>query len=287
MIKVIDTFPFNGDWTIKMRLQFMFPFVDEFVITESRYTFSGARKDILYKDQWEKILRPFQSKIHWVIVDEYYHTVPDEWYNVYKTQPFFKEESKNAWYNEHYQRDVAINYIKEKYKDEDYILNVGDVDEIPNIDIFHTNVRETMFFKLNEIKQPLYLEMLFFYYNFYWKKPYNWYRGYIIGKKQLEENPSLTFWRIKYLPNLVLKNAGWHFSYFMDIRDIQRKIRSFSHREYDIDRWTNIEHIKECIAQGKDLFDRLENENLLHVEDAQFPEIISSYQGELDYIQLC
>lgn len=284
-MKVIDTFPFNGDWIIKMRLEFMFPWVDEFVITESRYTFSGVRKDFLYKDQWAEILKPYQSKIHWIIVEEY-QSATEDWYNVYKNQPYFREESKDAWYNEHYQRDIVIDYIKKKYQEEEYILHVGDVDEIPNVDIFHPDARETMCFKLNEIKQPLYLEMLFFYYNFYWKKPYHWYRSYIIGKNQLDENSSLTYWRLCYLPNFVLRNAGWHCSYFMDIADIQRKVKSFSHREYDDEQWTDVQHIKECIAQGKDLFNRTENEHLSHAEDISFPPSFSSYRGELDYIQM-
>lgn len=284
-IKVIDTFPFNGDWIIKMRLEFMFPFVDEFVITESRYTYSGVRKDFLYKDQWEDILKPYQSKIHWIIIEDY-QSATEEWVDVYKNQPFFKEENKNAWFNEHSQRDVVVEYIRNKYKEDDYILHVGDVDEIPNIDIFHPEARETMCFKLNEIKQPLYLEMLYFYYNFYWKKPYNWYRDYIINKHQLEENPSLTYWRLRYMPNFVLREAGWHLCYFMDIPDIQRKIKSFSYREYDDEQFLNIEHIKECIAQGKDLFNRTENESLLHAENINFLPSFSSYRGELDYIQM-
>lgn len=284
-MKVIDTFPFNGDWIIKMRLELMFPWVDEFVITESWYTFSGVRKDCLYKDQWEDILRPYQSKIHWIILDEY-SPATEEWCSRYRQQSFYKEENKDAWFNEHSQRDIVVEYIQNKYKEEDYLLHVADVDEIPKVDIFHPDARDTMGFKLNEIKQPLYLEMLFFYYNFYWQKPYHWYRAYLIGKSQLKENPSLSFWRLTNLPQFVLRDAGWHCSYFMDIHDIQRKVHSFSHREYDDDKWTAIEHIKECIAQGKDLFDRKENEHLLHVDDIQLPPCLSSYRGELDYIQM-
>jgi beta-1,4-mannosyl-glycoprotein beta-1,4-N-acetylglucosaminyltransferase len=284
-IRIIDTFPFNGDWVIKMRLEFMFPFVDEFVITESRYTFSGVKKDFLYRDKWSKLLEHYQSKITWVIVDEF-PQMTEEWHNAYKENSWFREESRQAWFNEHYQRDVAFEYIKEKYKDDDYIVNVGDVDEIPNTDIFYPDSRRVMLNKLQEIQQPLYLEMLFFYYNFYWKKPYNWYRAYIIDKGQLLKNPSMTHWRLNHLPNLVLRGAGWHFSYFMEIADIQRKIQSFSHKEYNDPQWTSVDHIKECIAQGKDIFNREENENLVHDDTIVFPDPIISHRGEIDYIQM-
>lgn len=284
-IKIIDTFPFNGDWIIRMRLEFMFPFVDEFVITESWYTFSGERKKFLYKDKWAELLKEYQSKIHWLVVDDYL-PMTESWHNLYKDHPWFREENCQAWFNEHYQRDVAFQYIQNKYKEEDYIVNVCDVDEIPQVDIFHSNARQTMYDKLNEIKQPLYLEMLFFYYNFYWKKPYNWYRAYIINKDQLLKSSSLSYWRLVHRPNLILRHAGWHFSYFMEIADIQRKVRSFSHQEYNSEQWTQEDHIKECIAQGKDIFNRQDNENLLHDETITFPETILSYRGELDYIQM-
>lgn len=284
-VKVIDTFPFNGDWIIKMRLEFLSPYVDEFIITESRYTFSGVKKEFLFKDKWASILKPYQSKIQWIVVEEF-PKVPEEWHNDFKHHAWFKEENKQAWYNEHYQRDVVFDYIKTKYQDEEYIVNVGDVDEIPNYDIFHPDARKTMYDKLSELKQPLYLEMLFFYYNFYWKKPYNWYRGYVINKETLKKNPSFNHWRLNYMPKFVLRTAGWHFSYFMELKDIQRKIQSFSHQEYNDDQWTSIDHIKECIAQGKDIFNRQNNEHLIHNENMDFPETIASYRGDIDYIQL-
>jgi len=284
-VKIIDTFPFNGDWVVKMRLEFMFPVVDEFVITESRHTFSGVKKDYLYKDKWATLLKPYQSKIKWIVIDEF-PAMTDEWHDVYKNHKWFKEEYKQAWFNEHHQRDIAMEYIQEKYRDEDYIVNVGDVDEIPKIDIFHPDARGIMHKKLNEIQQPLFMEMLFFYYNFYWKKPYNWYRAYIISKEQLAKNPSLSHWRLNFTPNIILRSAGWHFSYFMEIMDIQRKIKSFSHKEYDDTQWTSIEHIKECIAQGKDIFNRGEKEHLLYDETTVFPDSIAFHRGEIDYIQL-
>ena len=284
-VKIIDTFPFNGDWIIRMRLEFMFPFIDEFVITESSYTFSGEKKQFLYKDKWADLLKDYKSKIHWIVVEDYL-PMTEKWHEAYKDHPWFREENRQAWFNEHYQRDVAFQYIRDKYKDLDYIVNVGDVDEIPQMDIFHPDARQTMYEKLQEIQQPLYLEMLFFYYNFYWKKPYNWYRAYIIGKEQLSKNPSLTYWRLVFRPSLVLRHAGWHFSYFMEIVDIQRKVKSFSHQEYNHEQWMDVAHIKECIAQGKDLFDRKENEHLVHDETVVFPETILSYRGELDYLQM-
>lgn len=280
-MKIIDTFPFHGDWVIKMHLEFLSPYVDEFVIVESWHTFSGEKKPFLYKDKWANILRPYQSKIHWIVIEEY-PVMTEAWYNAYKDHPMFQEEKKQSWFNEHYHRDIALQYIREKYINDDYMVNVGDVGEVPNTDIFHPNVKEDMLQKLNEIQKPLHLEMINYYYNFYWKKSYNWYRSYIIGKQQLLEKPSLSYWRFNFSSSLVLRGAGWRFHYFMEIEDIQKRLLHSSHDE----KWTDTEHIKECIAQGKDIFNRDGQEALIQEEDPSLPQTLYAYRGEIDYIQM-
>ena len=273
-IKIIDTFIFNGEWAIKMRLEFMAPFVDEFVIVEARHTFNGEKKTFLYRDKWADIFKPYQHKIYWVIVDEF-PPMTDTWQNAYKNNPSNKG---NTSFNEHYQRDMALPYIRDKHKEDEYIVNVGDVDEIPNIDIFHPDVRPTMLHKLQEQEQPLYLEMIYYYYNFYWNKPHNWYKSYIIDKDRLMAKPSLSFWRYQFPPNLVLRTAGWHFSLFMELDAIQERVRIL-HNQI-----VNADCVKESIAHGKDLL--LNSPSLIHDESISFPDIFSSYCAELDYLQL-
>ena len=280
-VKIIDTFPFDGDWVLRMRLEFLSPFVDEFVITESWHTFSGEKKEFLYRDRWADLWKEYRSKIHWVVVDDY-PPMTEEWYAANRGQAWFREKDRQALFHEHYQRNAASQYILEKYKQEEYIVNVGDVDEVPQIDIFHPDARQAMYDKLVEIQQPLFLEMLYFCYNFYWKKSYNWYRACILTKDRLEENPSLAHWRMSRA-NLVLRQAGWHFCYFMEIAEIQRKVRSLPHPDGP---WDEVGHIKECIAQGKDIFHRKENEHLVHDESIVLPPTIASYRGELDYLQI-
>lgn len=253
-VKIIDTFPFDGDWVLRMRLEFLFPHVDEFVITESWYTFSGEKKSVLYMDIWADILKEYKSKIHWIVVEDWH----------------FQNHG-------HYQRDAAFSYIHEKYKGMEYIVNVGDVDEIPQVDIFHPDARQTMYAKLMEVKQPLYLEMIYFYYNFYWKKPYNWYKSYIISNDRLDENPSFSYWRDIHHPSLVLKQAGWHFHYFMEVSDIQRRVQTDTGP-------VNSSHIKECIAHGIDIFHS--DERLIHDDKTTLPPPLGSFRGELDYLQL-
>ena len=51
-------------------------------------------------------------------------------------------------------------------------------------------------------------------------------------------------------------NGGWHFSYFMSAADIARKLNSFGHSEYNKDQYKNTDHLRKCLLEGKDLFNR-------------------------------
>lgn len=272
--KIIDTFVFNGEWIVKMRLEFMSPYVDEFVIVEAKHTWDGKEKPFLYRDKWADIFKPYQDKIYWVIVDEF-PTMTEEWQDAHKNNTFNRS---NISFNEHYQRDMALQYIQDKHQEDEYIVNVGDVDEITNTDIFHPNVRKAILNKLQEQKQPLYLEMIYYYYNFYWRKPHNWYRSYIIDKERLMENPSLSYWRYQFIPNFVLRSAGWHFSQFMEISDIQERAHILYNQELSSD------HVKDCVAHGKDLV--AEQPPLLHEETILFHVSFIPYRAELDYLQM-
>ena len=50
---------------------------------------------------------------------------------------------------------------------------------------------------------------------------------------------------------------GWHFSYFkMEIPQIQQKIKSFSHQEYNSNEFLDPEKIENRVKNYLDLFDR-------------------------------
>ena len=53
-----------------------------------------------------------------------------------------------------------------------------------------------------------------------------------------------------------IKNGGWHLSCFCDKYLIKNKLENFSHIEYNIPKYTNLETIQEKIDNTIDLFDR-------------------------------
>ena len=75
--------------------------------------------------------------------------------------------------------------------------------------------------------------------------------------KVLKKNLKYGFWRIDKERNLqIIKNGGWHFSYLLTPTEIQRKIKTFAHTEFNKNKFTSLSNIKKRIKNFKDLFDR-------------------------------
>jgi beta-1,4-mannosyl-glycoprotein beta-1,4-N-acetylglucosaminyltransferase len=62
--------------------------------------------------------------------------------------------------------------------------------------------------------------------------------------------------KIRFYNCPIIKNAGWHLSYFGNEKFIKNKLENFSHQEYNHDTFTNEKLIEYRIKNGKDLFDR-------------------------------
>ena len=61
-VRIIDSFPYNGELVIELRLRHLFPVVDEFVVTEARETHSGKPKGELFIDRYRSTFQPYLSK---------------------------------------------------------------------------------------------------------------------------------------------------------------------------------------------------------------------------------
>ena len=56
--------------------------------------------------------------------------------------------------------------------------------------------------------------------------------------------------------NLQIIKGGWHFSFLLKPTDIAKKIKSFSHGEFNKNELTDEKNIKEKIANNEDIFGR-------------------------------
>ena len=86
--------------------------------------------------------------------------------------------------------------------------------------------------------------------NYYWKES-----KAILGKHLINKSPSIIR-KVKWQFGNTVKNGGWHFSYLMNKEQIAEKIQSFSHTEYNKNKFTDLKNIENAIKNKKDLFGR-------------------------------
>lgn len=259
--KIYDTFPYNGESIVWLRLKLYAPVVDHFYIIESRYTFSGVRKDKLYSEIYTEQFQAYKDKITFIIIEEYDKISYDNWISKYNLLASDWMIDKRSWYRENYQREMVLPYLQDKTY---FILLVTDCDEIirPNL---ITELKEYMYY---ELETPTCLKMDMYNYNFSWYKNLYWELGFVVNDIFLRSNTFSHVYRgllsicrviknLSSVPNIrTIENSGWHCSYFMSLDDITRKVESFAHIEFNQPEYTTKEHIYECIQHGKELFGR-------------------------------
>ena len=255
-MKIVDCFVFYNELQLlEYRLSILYDVVDYFIIVESRQTFVGKSKELLYEKNKNRFSK-FKDKIIHVVVD-----LPYKYPNIdYKNKkPFqFKNYNENGqqWINEAFQRESITNgFEKISWNDEDYII-VSDVDEIPD----PNTLREIKNGKINTFE--IYkLKQDYYKYNLNVKIGAIWIHAYIMsygffnrykninisddkyiffedGYKFIINNNRRMFltelrFTFDYDGISILDNGGWHLSFFGDQKFINIKYDSFSHLEYE------------------------------------------------------
>lgn len=245
---IIDGFIFNDELDLlEYRLELLFPYIDFFILVESKQTFTGKPKEA-YFEQWKSHPRfqKYGSKIIHILLNQLEHPEPNN--------------QKEIWENEWYQRNCIHIGIQNIHRiqplSEQDILIISDVDEIPN-------PYTQCLIKNGEVRilEMYHLELDFYYYSLNYRKKKPWKFAKIMPMKSY-------FTEGKGSPEECRKNhcthhvplGGWHLSYFCSPEHIQKKISQFSHQEYNTPTYNQLERIQECMRTGKDLFDREEEE---------------------------
>lgn len=280
MVAVIDTFAYNGEPIVELRLKYLHPYVTEFVIVESRLTHTGHLKPELYCEKYAHIFMPYQDKIKFLIIDSF-PEMPLNWLeerSLVTNTAFIRPDTTEHWFRENYQRNFAQQYICEKYAAEDYIVMVCDVDEIPSTDVVYA--LPSRYFGLD---LPTRFEMKFFYYNFSWKKPSSWFHAFCINDKGAA---TANFSDLRLgSSGIYIPNAGWHASYFMSKTGIAKKIESIAHGENDVDEFKAPAYVQQCLQSGKDLFQRGPSEDLQPFDTSYLPKPFQDFNAKLMFLQ--
>lgn len=245
MPKIIDCFTFYNEIDmLKLRLEILYPVVDYFVLVEATRTFRGNIKPLYYEEN-KHIFEQYADKIIHVVDDG----LSDSALN----------DDNIVWDNENHQRGYIRKGIHSlltgrMISDDDCIV-ISDLDEIWNPEIVQQMVQLDF----------ATLAMDMYYYNLETKCTELWSRA-----KMVKHGPFCSVFledsnwvRKTFSPN-VIENAGWHLSYFGDVKFIQNKLANFGHQEYNMPEYTSSETIQNRIDSGCDLFGR---------EDTQFQHI--------------
>jgi beta-1,4-mannosyl-glycoprotein beta-1,4-N-acetylglucosaminyltransferase len=238
--KVFDCFTFFNEFNLlKTRLEELDDIVDYFVICEGKYTFTGKEKPLYFKENKDKF-KKYENKI--------IHLIDYE-------MPL---DSLSPWIREEHQRNFLNNGLKKfKLNENDQIL-ISDIDEIPS--------KKTLK-KILPVNWIFSLQQDFYYYNLYTISTVKWRKAKIINYKTYlskynckphDVRNERDFRRIynKIFYRNVIRNGGWHFSFFGDEFNIINKIENFSHSEFNQEKFKKVDHIKDSINEGLDIFER-------------------------------
>ena len=243
---LFDTFMFNGEVDVLLiRLNELQNVVTRFVVLESTWSFTKAKKNLLFP-QFYHIFSPWFHLIHYVVVD----SIPCDLDTTWPTEFFLRNqlyrgvvEAMNSMGMPAAARNSAL-------------VAISDVDEIPHeLDYFQARTCPGWL-----AFAPLKLKLNNFVYRLKWKVA-DWERGsriapfvllrpdskpatskvpYTVDElRMIERRPDKGFFS--------LQTRGWHFGYFMSASAIFRKTRGFSHQELKM---PSLEEIENCILVG-------------------------------------
>ena len=241
---LIDSFLFFNEAELaELRIKYLGKIVDCFVVIEADITHQGKKKEWNFPKILEKNLKEFSSKIQ-------YHQINIDQEKIKNEESWIIDDIKgdDAWRIENFQR----NHIKtacKKFSNDD-ILIISDVDEIPS-------KQKLEFIKLCDFKKiaPVALEQHLFHIDCNFLKIETW-RGSIVTTMQMCNAYSPH--QLRRARNRIshFSESGWSFSSFGGPDKIKEKLESIAHKEFNNDKFKNIEHITNCQKTGADLFHR-------------------------------
>jgi beta-1,4-mannosyl-glycoprotein beta-1,4-N-acetylglucosaminyltransferase len=262
MRKIYDCFQFFNELDLlEIRLELLYDHVDYFVISETNRTHSNNEKP-LYFEENKHLFSKYLDKIIHIKEDlpiDILSPIKKEESSKYNIQfnkiiDIFNREDENGLKS---YPTFARDYIQREFNklglidcNEDDIILVSDLDEIPHPDIISKIKND------NLINHVVMMDCHNFYVNNICHT--NWYGTTSFRYSDLE-NISLTHFRTACKGNNFIKifNGGWHLSYVGGIDRIKQKIQGYSHQEYNHN--GVLSSIESKINSNSDLFGRRNN----------------------------
>ena len=256
---------FNEDHIVDLRLNILDKYVDYFVISESTKTHQGKNKDINFN---LKKFSKFKDKIIFIVAD-------------YKDSINFEKHRGGESPIEQHQRNSLIEGIKDASSDDLIILS--DSDEIPDLEKLSLIKKNKKFIAFSQ-------KMFMYKLNLQNLNESNWIGSKITKKKNIKTMQELRnlkfkkypFWRLDKIDQQII-NGGWHFSYMQTPKQILKKVKSFSHGEYN-NETLNEKNIEEKILKNEDIFSRNIKLKKINLDDSYPKYIIQNKDKFFDWI---
>ena len=253
-MKIIDCFMYyDEDLVLDIRLNTLDKYVSFFVICEANFNHNGTKRD--FKFDIKNHLK-FKKKIIYIPLTEQ----PSNLRKIYKNDNELLKNSKildNALLRENFQRNYLYKEIN-RFNDDDLII-ISDLDEIPNLENFSYEAKKTFF-----------EQKMFFYKLNLVQKNFIWYGSRACKKKDLRspqwlrniKSRKYPLWKINILFSKIkhnnvnfIKNGGWHFSNIKLAKDIDYKMKNYLHHlEYE-ESGLKIEDVEKIISEKRVIYD--------------------------------
>ena len=239
---------FNELEVLEIRLNVLKDVVDRFVIVEAPWTHTGRTKELVFEKHRGRFAE-FADRIEYLVCDE---TIDF---------PEGATERERAWIRENVQRNAMVRGLKAAHPDD--LLLITDLDEIPNPEVVRrlsadppagvialAMRNQNFFLNYHNVSYPRWVAAkALVYAAFVDPRTYDGIAFSEYAPQCVNPIPSATLVRMAR-KDVVIENAGWHFSYMGGIERIRTKLLAFAHTEHTES--ATEENIRRCLAEGRD-----------------------------------
>ena len=220
---------------IQLRIEENHPFIDYFVLVESRYTHSGEYKEELTFEKHKDRFAMYDDKIIYAVLDEF---------------PEPSGEGVEVFNKEIYQRNTIKMVLEHlEIRDKDYVL-ISNADEIYDATTFDSTIKEYEHIEYDYLS----IKHRWLYWNFDIQHPdWEWYGTQITKWEKLKNYNVQDIRNAKDWTDYQLKNyRGWHLSWFGTNEQRATKLRN-SAAYFSDERLTNVD-FDSLISEQKDIY---------------------------------
>ena len=284
---IIDSFLFFQELDLlEIRLKYLYPHVDKFIIIEACQSFNGLKKNYNFERNIKRY-KKYLNKINYYKISDF-HTSPKELYKYLKTkknkssilnflEKHYHYDKKLIWWVlDSYHRE-CIHLALEKYSNLEDLIIISDLDEIPSLEIINkvkNKKLETFPIVCKQYEFKYYLNSL---------NKDSWF-GSIISPYSIIKNQSLNLLRINSKELKIAEHGGYHFTSVGGLIALKSKIENWSHQEFNINIIKN--NLEKNLLTGNDVFYRIgERKNkIIRIESSKIydnlmKEIIMGYKN--------